>query len=332
MVQRYANRSSTLKIDGKVFLSTFVGQNNFDWQNSIFTPLQQKFGVSVYFVPFFDNDPNTLFNQYSYLSGLFHWTAWPFAGDLQTIVPTVDQNYKSAAASHNKVWMAPLSPYFAKHYGGLPENQKPNWVFGDYKGAGLWITRWQQLIDLKPNFIEYVTWNDYPEASYMGPISTVQYGTWGTAPNGVIDYDRRTFPHLAYADLGKYFINIYKNGNDSVLQEAAYVFYRSYPKSLSCSDQTGMGPQDNYQSMYDDIYVVTLTKSAATVTVTTGGKPTTWNVGQGLTINSTPFQTGTQSLLVSRNGSQLGQKTFSKQISGSCSLYDMNTFADYFYF
>jgi len=334
MVSRYANRSSTLKIDGKVFLSTFVGQNTFDWANGVFAPLQQKFGISVYFIPFFDNDPNNLFNQYSYLSGLFHWSAWQFSGDLQTPVDTLDRTYKQAAANHGKAWMAPVSNYFAKHYGGLGPEQKPNWVFGNYKGAGLWIQHWEQLIQDSPDFVEIVTWNDYPEGSYIGPVSsTLQYGTFGTY-NGVIDYDRRTFPHVAYGDLGKYFIDAYKNGNQSTIsQEKAYVFYRSYPKALSCSDKTGMGPQINSQSMDDDIYVVTLLKSPANVVVNSGSNSKTFTgVAAGLSTNSFGFGLGSQSVSIVRNGATVAQKTFSKQITGSCDLYDANSFSDFFAF
>jgi hypothetical protein len=331
MVQRYANRTSTLKVDGKVFLSTFVGQNTVDWQGGVFNPLQQKFGISVYFIPFFDGDPNGLFNQYSFLSGLFHWTAWPYAGDLQSPNDNLDKQYKSAAQSHNKAWMAPVSPYFAKHYGGLPDGAKPNWVFGNYKGAGLYIDRWEQLIADQPNFIEIVTWNDYPEASYIGPISTVQYGTWGNAPNGVVDYDRRTYPHTAYGDLSKYYIQVYKTGNRTVGQDKVYVFYRSYPKTLNCNDRTGMGKQQNADSMQDDIYVVTLLRSPANVVINSGSSSKTFeNVPAGVSTSSIPFGLGSQNVQISRNGQTIGQKTFAKQITGSCDLYDANTFSDWF--
>jgi hypothetical protein len=60
MTSRYANRPNTLKVDGKVFLSTFVGQDKTfgyptpqqGWDQAVITPLRNQ-GVPVYFVPFF---------------------------------------------------------------------------------------------------------------------------------------------------------------------------------------------------------------------------------------------------------------------------------------
>jgi hypothetical protein len=37
-------------------------------------------------------------------------------------------------------------------------------VFGNYKGPGMWIDHWNSLIALQPDFVEIVTWNDYPYA------------------------------------------------------------------------------------------------------------------------------------------------------------------------
>jgi len=73
MAARYANRPYTLKVDGKVFLSTFVGQDKTfgyptpqqGWDQAVLTPLRSQ-GVSVYFIPFFvpnNERPGTLPNN-----------------------------------------------------------------------------------------------------------------------------------------------------------------------------------------------------------------------------------------------------------------------------
>jgi len=336
MIANVSRSSAYYKVNGAAFLSTFVGQSvGWNWQSSVLNPLQQK-GVPVYFVPFFDGDPQGIVNRFNFAQGFFHWTAWPYNGNLQVVDPSADRNWRSATANAGKVFMAPVSPYFAKHYCGLPADAKPNWVFGNYKGPGLWIEHWQQLISIGPDYIEIVTWNDYPEASYIGPI-TAQWGISDKCNgNGPTMYDRAAYPHDAYGDLGRYFIEWYKNNAaPQITQDKIYVFYRLFPKNQQCNDPTGLGPVQNGQSMDDDIYVVSLLKSAATVTIHTGGQSKSFDVKAGLTTSTLPFATGSQSVTVTRNNAQVGSKTFSKQISNSCTdgnLYDMNTFSDFFSF
>jgi len=336
MISSLAKSSAYYKVDGQAFLSTFVGQGvGWDWQNSVLNPLAQR-GVPIYFVPFFDGDPQSIVNRFSFAKGFFHWTAWPYNnGNLQVVDPSFDRTYRSVTSSSGKVFMAPVSPYFAKHYCGLPPDAKPNWVFGNYKGPGLWIDHWKQLIDISPDFIEIVTWNDYPEASYIGPVTA----PWGISDkcngNGPTMYDRASFPHDAYGDLARYFITTYKTGSAQITQDKVYVFYRGFSKNIQCPDPTGLGPVQNQQSNDDQIYFVGLLKAPATIVVRSGNSQRSFDVGAGLSTSSMDFAVGAQSVSVARNGGQIGSKTFSKQISTSCTdgnLYDMNVFSDFFSF
>eukprot|EP01087_Luapelamoeba_hula_P021739 TRINITY_DN7661_c0_g1_i3.p1 TRINITY_DN7661_c0_g1~~TRINITY_DN7661_c0_g1_i3.p1 ORF type:complete len:427 (+),score=65.25 TRINITY_DN7661_c0_g1_i3:274-1554(+) len=334
MVSTVATSSAYYRVNGKAFLSTFVGQSvGWNWQNSVLNPLASK-GFSIYFVPFFGGDPNQVAQQFPFVDGYFHWTAWPYLnGNLQVVDPATDKQYRQIANQRGKVFMAPVSPYFAKHYCGLPSDALPNYVFGNYRGAGLWVEHWQQLIQIGPDYIEIVTWNDYPESSYIGPI-TAQWGITGNCNgNGPVMYDRSSFPHDAYADLGRYFIQAYKQGSyPTVTQDKVYVFYRGFSKNQQCNDPTGLGPVQNAQSMDDQIYVVSLLKSPATVRLATGGTTINFSVGSGLQVNNVAWGLGSQSVTVLRGGQQVAQKTFAKQISTQCTdgdLYDMNTFADY---
>jgi len=337
MIASLAGSSAYYKVDGKAFLSTFVGQSvGWNWQDSVLNPLAGR-GIPIYFVPFFDGDPQGVLNRFNFAQGFFHWSAWPYNnGNLQVVDPSLDKNWRSVTGSNGKVFMAPVSPWFAKHYCGLPADAKPNWVFGNYKGPGLWIEHWQQLISIGPDYIEIVTWNDYPEGSYIGPISA----PWGISDkcngNGPTMYDRAGFPHDAFGDLGSYFISAYKSGNyPAVNQDKVYAFYRLFSKNQQCNDPTGLGPVQNGQSMDDQIYIVTLFKSDASITIQSGGNSKTFNVGAGLTTSSLDFAVGAQSVTVSRNNNQVASKTFGKQISTSCTdgnLYDMNVYSEFFSF
>ncbi|PRP75351.1 putative kinesin K39 [Planoprotostelium fungivorum] len=340
MVSRYHNRTNTLKIDGKVFLSTFVGQSasfgrpspQEGWQNAVFDPLRSQ-GIEVYFIPFFapDNDAqpggpempyreeqiSSLIDRFSFVDGLFQWSAWPFFdGDFQTVSGSDDVAYTVATKKAGKSYMAPISPYFSKHGYGDPVI-KPNWVFGNYAGAGTYVEHWKQLIKVQPQFVEIITWNDYPERSYIGPTDA-----WWSAD------DCKPYPHLAYLNITSYFIQWYKTGSEPQIEkETVSVFYRGSSKDAKAPGD-GIGPLQNQQAFSDDFYLVTLLRSPARVTVHSGSATQTFDAQPGLNQFSLPFAEGQQSIEISRDGMNTIQKTFPKVISNQITQYDMNTYTE----
>jgi hypothetical protein len=61
-----------------------------------------------------------------------------------------------------------VSPWFFTHFGPEVPYSK-NWVF---PSDNLWYDRWNEMLSLKPRFIEVVTWNDYGEAHYIAPLGS----------------------------------------------------------------------------------------------------------------------------------------------------------------
>jgi hypothetical protein len=61
-----------------------------------------------------------------------------------------------------------VSPWFSTHYGSEVSYSK-NWVF---PSDLLWYGRWQEILALGPRFVEIITWNDYGESHYVGPLSS----------------------------------------------------------------------------------------------------------------------------------------------------------------
>lgn len=53
------------------------------------------------------------------------------------------------SAVQPKAYMMPVSPWF---YTNLPEYNK-NWV---WRGDDMWHTRWQQVLEINPNFVEVI--------------------------------------------------------------------------------------------------------------------------------------------------------------------------------
>ena len=61
-----------------------------------------------------------------------------------------------------------VSPWFSTHFGPEVPYSK-NWVF---PSDLLWFNRWTEVLTMGPPFIEIVTWNDYGESHYIGPLNS----------------------------------------------------------------------------------------------------------------------------------------------------------------
>ncbi|KAH1638336.1 hypothetical protein KXX39_005662 [Aspergillus fumigatus] len=42
-----------------------------------------------------------------------------------------------------------------------------NWL---WRGDDLWHDRWQEVLSVRPEFVEIISWNDYSESHYIGPL------------------------------------------------------------------------------------------------------------------------------------------------------------------
>ena len=68
--------------------------------------------------------------------------------------------------------MAAVAPWFFTHFGADTFNK--NFIFdGD---EHLWVSRWENVIANrdKVSLVEIVTWNDFGESHYIGPIHGAQ--------------------------------------------------------------------------------------------------------------------------------------------------------------
>lgn len=228
--------------------------------------------------------------------GLFSWDAWPH-GDLNmTTFP--DASYYEFLDS--KPYMLPVSPWF---YTNLPGYSK-NWL---WRGDNLWFHRWQQVrvfvspchapcdlsvhgqrmpnigsafqvlsLDKQPDYIQIISWNDYGESHYIGPLDNRQYEAFdiGKAPFNYV----QDMPHDGWREFLPYLISMYKTGSGSFNQEGLTVWYRRNPNG-ACGDggttgNTASQLQFEYSPnlmMQDRVFFTALLGSNAQVKVTIGG-------------------------------------------------------------
>ncbi|KAJ5992306.1 hypothetical protein N7451_008030 [Penicillium sp. IBT 35674x] len=148
--------------------------------------------------------------------------------------------------------------FFLFGYAGYNQN----WL---WKGDSLWFDRWQELfgLDPMPEFDEIISWNDYSESHYIGPIHDNAIAAFGIgeAPfNYVLGY-----PHDAWRDQLPFLIDLYKTGSASMGTDIVTFWYRPNPVSSCSSSNTTVNTASQLQiefepadALEDRIFVMAL--------------------------------------------------------------------------
>ncbi|MCJ1385421.1 hypothetical protein MMC17_008544 [Xylographa soralifera] len=247
------------------------------------------------------------------VNGVLSWDVWP--NGPTGISTSVDTAWK-ALLGPNQVYMMGVSPWF---YTNLPYK---NWL---WRGDNLWHDRWQQVLEVQPDIVEILTWNDYGESHYIGPLHTENF------PPGSEVYAADN-PHDAWRDLLPYYIAAYKNGNSSsipVTEEKIIWAHKTNPAdSGTAAGTVGNDPQNPAQTIYspgqlnlDAINLDVIVQEPSQVTVQIGDNPP--SVWQANVAGPNHFliywdgQTGTVTYTVSRNG-QTVLSTTGATITSDC--------------
>ncbi|KAL3478666.1 glycoside hydrolase [Aspergillus californicus] len=309
IMQKYADHPGQFQYNGAALVSTFVG-DSFNW-----TPVKSAVSHPLFAVPNLQ-DPNWSSSANTGIDGAFSWYAWPTDGGNSIIKGPMttfwDDKYVSNLASVNKVYMAPVSPWFSTHF-----NTK-NWIFicEDQPQA-----RWQQMLDMEPGLIEIISWNDYGESHYIGPYSEAH------SDDGSAQWTK-DFPHDAWRIIAKPYIEAYKAGEKEpfVDYEQIVYWYRPTPKGVQCTKDP-LGPPNGVDLISDSVFVTTMLWEPATLTVTSGGKaPVNIQVGAGIVTSSVPMGVGSQHFAVSRDGQELFSGDGGMDIVDHCDFYNFNVY------
>ncbi|CAG5137544.1 uncharacterized protein ALTATR162_LOCUS142 [Alternaria atra] len=225
-----------------------------------------SWGNSIYFIPNADrsvgyNNPPSWFEAWNQaVEGVFGWeSAWPESGTSPANVSdAVDIAVQNAAHRNGKTYMAPLSSLQYKdccgaNYYRIGEANLPE--------------KMMQLLNLNPDFVEILTWNDAGESHYIG-------NNWpeGLTPEMLAYSNNEEWSHRAWQPLIASWIAAYKSNKDSGgmtppagSQAIGAMWYRTIPTNAPCA---GGRKPDNWQSALDAVnYAVVVAPDSAGIVI-----------------------------------------------------------------
>ncbi|KAK8854700.1 hypothetical protein IAR55_003439 [Kwoniella newhampshirensis] len=271
-IATYATNTAQAKYNGKVLVSTFAGENCQFGQGSVnagwtyFRTLLTNKGISVYFVPAIFSDPST-FKSNAWMDGEFNWNgAWPMGADALTTAS--DSSYMSALGS--KGYMAAVSPAFFTYYS--PSSYNKDWIYRS--DDWLIARRMEQLVAMRNHvdLAEIISWNDYGESHYIGPIRADQPNSQGWT-NGM--------PHTAWLNVIAFYANAFKTGHYATTSDSMVFWTRPHPKGATATSPS-MAKPTRWEDTDDLLYAWITLKSPATVTVYSGSNSVSWNLNTGV--------------------------------------------------
>ncbi|CAK5284108.1 unnamed protein product [Mycena citricolor] len=299
-------------------VSTFLGTaQHGDW-NYI------KSVTGCYFIPVWSSVSAKEAWGYGQANGLFSWAAWPTGPASMNTFPDasyllfMNDNIDNRPNGTN--YMMPVSPWF---YTNLPGYNK-NWL---WNGDTLWFDRWDQVFYTRPDFVEIITWNDYGESHYIGPLHSSSFAAFsiGNAPYNYAD----GMPHDGWRAFLPYLIATYKTGKATITQELLTAWFRLTP-GTACADggttgNTASQLQLEYppaQIVQDKIYFAALLAAEVAPSVTVGGSavPAQWDNrpfgGVGIFRGSAAYGGSLGSVVVTVGGMTVSGQSITKVCQG----------------
>lgn len=278
----------------RIVVSAFSGENCHFGKSCLaegWAHLKQELCVisSVDLIPAFFMDPAQN-GCVKCIDGIFNWNgSWPVHLTPSSPREAVE-NAKLDSDSHHlrhlrsdQSFMAAVSPWFFTHYG--PDSWNKNWIYRT--DDWLFVRRWEQVIEMRDSidFIQVISWNDYGESHYIGPIR-------GAQPNSQAWVDG--YPHEAWLRLNSFFVRAFKDGvYPRITRDVIYVWARPHLKDAITNEEVPR--PDNWQLTDDLMWIVLFTTAPATIRIHTsnsGADIRQIGVGKGITKLSSPLKVG----------------------------------------
>ncbi|KAF8183506.1 glycosyl hydrolase family 71-domain-containing protein [Mycena galopus ATCC 62051] len=195
----------------------------------------------------------------------------------------------------------------------------PTWQL--YFSDTLLIDRWNEILNLHPQLVKLITWNDFGESHYIGPLhpERTSVNTPSGDSDGAIQWDVYQLERLVlrvnhqtvHCCLQK------RRPRDNLSQRKANFGFGTRASSI------GTGPTPRA----DGVWAATLLASPATLTMTSGTCSYTTTAPAGINYFATGMGSGQPTFKLVRNGVTINQGTGGLSTDlNSCNIYNFNAF------
>ncbi|RAK76374.1 glycoside hydrolase family 71 protein [Aspergillus fijiensis CBS 313.89] len=268
-INSYGLSTAYYHYNSQIFISTFEGPANAaDW-------VEIKEETGCFFAPDWSSlgAMEAMAQADGVADALFSWAAWPNGpAEMDTYTDASYINYLEG-----KPYMMPVSPWFFTNMPGYDKN----WL---WRGDDMWFDRWTQALFVNPEFIEIISWNDFGESHYIGPIKSADdplaNQTYTAFDVGLAPYNYALdMPHDGWRAFLPYVIETYKSNISTITQEGLTGWYRLNEAGACVSDGGTTGNTASqlqaeywpYEIVQDKIFYSALLGSDAEVSVSVGG-------------------------------------------------------------
>ncbi|ORX38896.1 glycosyl hydrolase family 71-domain-containing protein [Kockovaella imperatae] len=312
LVQKYAYNNAQATYNGKPMYASFsgsgcnFGQDNFNDGFNYFDQLLSNKGVQGFFVPSIFVDPSQ-YSGFNWMNGELNWNSgWPM-GD-SPLDTSSDNQYMGDLGG--KAYMPAISPFFFTYYG--PNSYNKDWIYRS--DDWLLARRFEQIVQMRNqvDFAEIISWNDFGESHYVGPIRQVST-PWSVS-----------MPHTPLLPLINYYSSAFKYGSyPSINTDQIFLWSRPHSKWAQPYAPTLSKP-NNWQNTDDNLYVVMLLSQPAVVTIYSGSNKAMWNAPAGVAKLSVPSLPGSIGASIARNGATVKSYDSTGQFSYTSNPADYN--------
>ncbi|KAG9003586.1 hypothetical protein FRB94_014547 [Tulasnella sp. JGI-2019a] len=316
-IAKYANHPAQLKdSNGASFVTTFNGgagcKDNAQWMEVV-----KNSGIQTKFVPAFFDDLTsvTLKSVYNSINGDTLWGgAWPKGNNP---IDWSEDNYRISRNGLQRptpdFYMTTVAPHFHVHWPG----RNYIWRFDDH----LYVSRWQLLVQKRAlvDAAEIISWNDYGESTYIGPIGKdlpAGSSSWVTG-----------FDHTAFLAMTGYWTSYFKTGKaPTIIHDKIFIWGRPHGVNDSPTQGDAAGRPQNADWVSDKLWIVLFSTGAGTLQVTQGSSSSTYQVVGGVNKLSMPLGVANDATAVlTRHGHQVFHFNALIAFSHSTPHYNFNT-------
>ncbi|KAG8953476.1 hypothetical protein FRC04_002318 [Tulasnella sp. 424] len=313
-INKFKDHPAQLKdASGNMWITTFDGGNcktDAQWNNVLRTN-----GVGIKFVPGFFNDETYIKMKelYPSINGDFWWgPAWP---KYNNVIDWSEDNYRIERGGLTKppdVYMSSVSPAFYVHYDGRNRVLRSD----DH----LYARRWEDLVSHRNvvDALQIVTWNDYGESTYIGPIRKDMPSGTTWVPG---------FDHTPFLQMTGYYVSAFKTGQYPTITSDKIFFWGRPHSKYATATNDGIGRPVNWDWTDDLLWIVLFSTGSGSLKVTMGSSSSTFSVTAGVNKFTLPLaQASSVTAVLTRNGDQVFnfQSNAVTYTSGNPSTYNWN--------